>query len=363
MMNNWKKYAGLAAAGLVVILAVVKLTHSTPKAPAPSAQMTGDEADARNRAIRERDLSLMADPGADRQELATALYRQGRQKLPEARATALKILAGTADPGLRAACAVALSKFDDEQALAALVKLTSDSEPAVRLQALESLGLIESASREEALRKILARGGIEEVERVIIYGALAHASVKEGERKAAVHTLIQAGAGGNGDAATRAVMLALSAAPKDPEVVKLLENKVKENKNDAIVPAAIRHLAAIGDPWITTQLKDLHTSQDPKIRLAVMQVLNRACPVDREQLLLSTLEHESSPMVFRAGLQEMARFPDELFEKTKARIDASKTIPSELRDMLVSDLPGMRATLSPGMQRLDPCHPELAVPP
>ncbi|MCC7440626.1 MAG: HEAT repeat domain-containing protein [Bdellovibrionales bacterium] len=364
-MSSWKTLAAFAAAMLALaggaLVLVRQIGGNGAEAP-PAAPGESDAADRRNREIRERDLAILAKADSSSEARISALYRQGRQKVPQARDAALSALkAKSADPALRAACAAALGAFGDPEATEALMKLSSDADGGVRLSAVRALGMAPTPEREKVLRGLLARKGLSEGERVAAQEGLLRISSGPGERAEALGELLSAGAAGETDENTSAVLAALSLAPRDPQLLALLRKKLAEARNEHLMPVSIRHLAAVGDPFIDDKLQGLHLSKDVKIRLAVVQVLNRVCPKSRGQLLFSALREEQTEMVFRAGLVELSRFPEPLYAETLAKLKGEK-LPDRHRELIDEELPGMRDSLPPGIQRIDPCDSRVQLP-
>jgi HEAT repeat protein len=243
-------------------------------------------------------------------EIYSALLRLGARRDPLAREAALNRLR---DPSMavRMAVATALGNYSDEETFGALVQLSRDLDKGVRARALTSFGSRDPKKAAPVLHEVIKRPGLSPEERIGAGYALFQVERTDSVRDEVMSFLVKYAADPDRGICLRAVTTAMSLSPKDPRLVSILHRAIGDPVRGYLQGIAVRHLAALRDPWLKKELPSLLKSANADARLAALQSLGLTCPPDRMDLLEGALKTESEPRVKQAA--------DELLKQLRER--------------------------------------------
>jgi hypothetical protein len=243
---------------------------------------------------------------------------------------------------VRAGVANALGFFDDEKALANIKILLNDPEPSVRIKAIVGLGHKKSLVREELVSEVLKRENLTDDERGTALSTLVQISqTTESKQKALKELVVSVHKQATPKARAAAATQALAAAPRDPRVLEMLVEILKAGDIPDLESSGIRHLAAVGNPWLKENIFNLSMSQNAQTRLAVVQSLHEVCPVSRFEILEKVFEKDADINVRSAAFDELGYLRGDMSLHFLKKITESKKMRPEvlarLKSLLVEE--------------------------
>lgn len=263
-------------------------------------------------------------------EYAGALIRLGSMKDKNALTKAI-FDARSNSQALKSAAANALGFFDDSDATSTLSKLSEDPDTQVRIQAFRALGNHYSEIRYSILQNSLSRNQLEIDEKVAIYQGLSKGPISEKLRATGIQDLLKYASSSNepSGASIRALIAAVSLAPKNQQLIEFLRKNSKPAGNLNLSVFAVRHLSAIGDPWLKDHLNDLITTQDLPLRIATLQSIHLVCPRDRWEIIESLMKTGKEDVNFvKAVIEEISTMPGEDAARFIKRLETQKLVTS-----------------------------------
>lgn len=288
-------------------------------------------------------------------EYAGALIRLGSMKDAKARTQAITD-AHSNSQAIKSAAANALGFFDDDEAIATLSQLTEDPDTQVRIQAYRALGNHSSEKRHSILQNSLTRTHLEVDEKVAIYQGLSRGPISEKLRNSGLQDLLKYANNLNEPygSSIRALIAAISLAPKNPQLIEFLRRNLKPTGNFNLSVFAVRHLSAIADPWLRDHLNELISTKDIPLRIATVQSIHLVCPKDRWAILESLMKTEKEDTNFiKVMIEEISLMPGE---------DATRLL-KRIADQKLTTNPELNAYLQKANQKVsaqnakDPCDP------
>ena len=256
--------------------------------------------------------NLNANTGVNEHQIYAALVRLAQAGDPSAVDEALK-RAHSPSEWVRSGVAEALGRSDRPEARRTLAELLLDPSEKVRVRSLHALGMRESAENRQMIERHLEqRPNVTPNERLEGHGSLIK-QVPFAERKKHVESMVQIAQSLSGEEQLAAWLLIVSLAPREESVLNALDQISKKGApgSDDLTALAIRHLGASAPERVRTRLFGLHKDKRMKVRLAAVQSLSTACPLERLDILSAVVEQEKESIVWRTAVQQAALLPSE----------------------------------------------------
>jgi HEAT repeat protein len=152
-----------------------------------------------------------------------------------------------------------------------------------------------------------------------------------------------------------AAIKALSVAPQDERVIKMLKKFLEEGDNTAVVPVALRHLAGMRDASVDPYLKKMIDSDNPEIRIAVVQGLRFSCFPDRYSLLNQVIRKDREKVVVNTAIEQLRLMPTEASNKILQDIIDDGVLQENESRAARSAIVDIRRSVGTAMA--DPCAP------
>lgn len=235
---------------------------------------TADRFKSASDSERQKDLAIIESSESKDTDVYQALGRMARSKDKQALEESLK-RATHPSRITREGAANALGHFTDDRAFAALQKLLQDTEPNVRIRTLQALANADENRRLELIVRFLEREDLSLREKIIANSVLARKAVELDARDTALNELVEIANSGNDLDHLIAFSRLTEIAPNDSETIGVARSKLSASKNPEMVAHAIRHLSALNDQALRSQLSRFTKSQDPRIRHAAEAALNK----------------------------------------------------------------------------------------
>ena len=314
MLTRKKKFL-IGVSALVIVVSIVWFFTRPPLDPLERQ--------------RQADIATLKTEGAEENEYFGAVTRLSQEQHPLARQVAIKNLIAASET-IREGSVLALGRYDDVEALEALVKFASDSSLRIRLAVINSLGLRGGSSRREALVTLSKKSGLADPEKIAILSALLKTSRDNSEKEETLLDLLAIAENSTNQSSQLAAIAEISAlGPRHPSLVKTFRT-LAENAKGQVRLHVIEHLGAIGDAWIRTNYSRLLASDDADLRRSVVRSLPRFCPADRWTLLENVILRDRDRSVAEAAFQAAMEMPGEAAENFfKSLADNSKLAETE----------------------------------
>ncbi|MEO5969699.1 MAG: HEAT repeat domain-containing protein [Bdellovibrionia bacterium] len=333
---------GFVIFGILIASAIMKFTGVGEKRPISEKE--------RFESVLRQDRKALKDKKSSDSEIYSALVRLAAESDPLARSESL-VRIKSESSRVRAGSANALGFFEDDQSLEGIKSLLGDREPLVRIQALTGLGHRATSNREALVLEVLKRKNLSEEEREIALSTLVQVAHSDSARGKALLELISAAqkqVTPKGRAAAAAQAIAV--APRDPRVIKMLEEILKSGATPALESSGIRHLAAVGNSWLKANMDKLSFSQNPETRLAVVQSLHAVCPQSRFDILQRVFEKDKDINVRSAALNELEYLLGSASVNFLEKLVENKSLEMKIAGQLHSILKKHKATLKVGSE-------------
>jgi HEAT repeat protein len=286
------------------VISAILITSAIMKFMAVGENRAITEKERFERVLRQ-DRKVLKDKNSSASDIYSALLRLATESDPLARAECLTRI-NSASSLIRAGAANALGFFEDDKSLAAIKTLLSDPEPSVRIQAITGLGHRNNPVRETLVFEVLKRKNLLEEEREVALSVLIQVAHSVESRRKAIQELVSAVQNQvTPKAKAAAAAKALAVAPREPLVLKMLEETLNAGNTPDLQSAGIRHLAAVGSPWLRANITRFSSSQNVETRLAVVQSLHAVCPESRFEILQRVFEKDKDINVRSAAFNEL----------------------------------------------------------
>jgi HEAT repeat protein len=300
---------------------------------------------------QEKDFATLGKDTPPATELFGAMIRMGQMQKPIARDKALQVATG-ADSFIRSGAARTLANFEDAEAWEALQKLCKDSNLSVRNACLGSIAARPSPERKLFVQNEFVSRSKNDVEKLEGLLVLMSFEKEEAARNTAVKSALDFAKGKPQLEATLISRL-VNIAPRDAELSKLLESTLKNPDKFSLTlrTLAIRHMAAVRDSKLLPLYAPLAASQEPEIKIALLQTFTMMCPPARWTLLDKLLSDESDSKVRAEALRVLSIMPSEDARVLLDRlIEGGKFTQDEERDRAQATLNALKKDT-----RVDPC--------
>jgi HEAT repeat protein len=299
--------------------------------------------------LRKKDLATLSSSTSLEGDVYAALVRLAQTHDPIARQEAVKRNKNESIL-IRKGVAQALGSFDDEESVEILVRMMNDSNSSVREAAIEGLGKRTGGNRQKILQEMLKKTR-SRVEKFLILSSLVNLAPSQDAKEFIIKQIVDMiGTESNESLATRASFTVMGLNPRSPNVIGLVVRVLKANRPLQLVPQAIRHLGAIGHPWLKENLDKLMTYPEPSTRQAAIQVLHFVCPSNRWSILEQVMSSERDRSVADAALRETVMMPGPEARAFLERQIASDKIIANEKQLAETLLAQVRSTTA-----VDPC--------
>ncbi len=293
----------LAAIGIIIILGpyfIFKKNRSTSEVPQNKIELEA----AGDRHVLEQ---FLAGKKVDERLVYAAVIRLGQISDPEALKVSLQLVSSESKY-LREGAAQALAYFEDGSSLESLLKLTKDAAESVRGFAIESLGIVPNQQKIAKLKELDAQiETLSNLEKVEVKSSLFKSyPEKSSEKTEALKELVGLTRTKDSDLFVKATRKAILVASAEDPVKSLMKTVVANPAEIDTKALSIRVLGNLKDPFLNDQYKTLVSDKNPKIRLAALQTLHRACPSDRWNILAKAVAEEKDKEVQRIILEEIS---------------------------------------------------------
>jgi HEAT repeat protein len=262
---------------------------------------------------RQADIATLKIEGAEENEYFGAVTRLSQEQHPLARQVAIKNLSAPSEI-IREGSVLALGRYDDAEALEALVKTASDSSLRIRLAVINAFGLRGGSSRRAALANISKQSGLADPEKIAILSALLKTSRDQSEKEQSLLDLLLIAENSTNPSSQLAAIAEVSElGPRHPSLVKTFRS-LAEKAQGQVRLHVIGHLGAIGDTWIRSNYSRLLASNEADLRRSIVRSLPRFCPGDRWTILETTILRDRDRSVAEAAFQAAMEMPGEAAE-------------------------------------------------
>jgi len=276
---------------------------------------------------RQEDIRVLKDENPQEDAYFGAVTRLAQERLPLARQVAMKWITSPSET-MREGSALALGKYDEVEALDTVSKMTEDSSQRVRLAAIAALAGSDSTRRREILSEVSSRPNLGDVEMIAALATQLRNERDPKLKEGVIAKLLRFTESTSNVSSQLAAISELSiVSPRHPVLLTTFRS-LAEKADTRIRSIVIRHLGAVGDPWIKANYSKLLASSDAEIKMSVIRSIPKFCPEDRWSLLENMILHERDRTIAEAAFQTAMEMPGTRAQRFFSSLKESGKVPS-----------------------------------